>query len=113
MLHDEQLFCLLDKSKPFPSVNNWINLCKPSEDNPFHVVTKYKYLLHLEILPGNWLVAVERPPLEMTAHLPNALRKKKFGTWSGKYFTLVRGHGVFFQLFDQHFQLHALDKNAW
>ncbi|KAL4234748.1 U3 small nucleolar RNA-associated protein 4 [Mactra antiquata] len=83
ILNDEQMFCILDKTQPFPSIGtSWTQLCTPksNDSHAFHICTKYKYLLHLEILPENWLVAVERPSLEMFSSLPEAMKRKKFGT---------------------------------
>lgn len=83
VLHDEQMFCILDKTQPFPShIYSWQELCTPTLDNSsaFHICTNYKFLMHLEVLPDNWLIAVERPPLELFSTLPDALKRKKFGT---------------------------------
>lgn len=78
-LHDEQLFCILDKTQKFPQVKSFEEL-KLEKTTAFHICTKYKFLFHLEVLPDDWLIAVERPPLDMYSDLPEALKKKKFGT---------------------------------
>lgn len=83
VLHDEQMFCILDKTQRFPAHNlSWQELCTPTLDksSAFHICTNYKFLMHLEVLPENWLIAVERPPLDMYSTLPDALKRKKFGT---------------------------------
>ncbi|XP_052819109.1 U3 small nucleolar RNA-associated protein 4 homolog [Mya arenaria] len=83
VFNDEQLFCILDKTQKFPDSGiSWQRLCSPNPDHPsaFHLCKNYKFLLQLTPLPDNWLVAVERPPLDMYSSLPEALKRKKFGT---------------------------------
>ncbi|XP_053402678.1 U3 small nucleolar RNA-associated protein 4 homolog [Mercenaria mercenaria] len=78
-LHDEQLFCILDKTQKFPGVKSFEEL-KLEKTTAFHICMKYKFLFHLEVLQDNWLIAVERPQLDMYSSLPEALKRKKFGT---------------------------------
>lgn len=79
-LHDEQLFCILDKTQNFPHIKRSFEELKLEKTTAFHICMKYKFLFHLEVLPDNWLVAVERPQLDLYSSLPEALKRKKFGT---------------------------------
>lgn len=83
VLHDDQMFCILDKSQAFPDSESQHKMDKKhrtEDQSPLHISTKYKYLMHLDVLPGNWLVAVERPPLVLQSLLTTTLKIKKFGT---------------------------------
>ncbi|WAR12485.1 UTP4-like protein [Mya arenaria] len=76
------IYSLTSKQKFPDSGISWQRLCSPNPDHPsaFHLCKNYKFLLQLTPLPDNWLVAVERPPLDMYSSLPEALKRKKFGT---------------------------------
>ncbi|XP_063439179.1 U3 small nucleolar RNA-associated protein 4 homolog [Mytilus trossulus] len=87
IFHDEQMLCVLDKSQRFPPVeaplfsySAWQHQDKIPSSTAFHISSKYKFLLHLEAIQDNWLVAVERTPLTLTESLPPTLKEKKFGT---------------------------------
>jgi len=40
----------------------------------------FQFLFHLEPLRDSWLLAVERPPLDLYKALPDPLKTKKFAT---------------------------------
>ncbi|KAL5021741.1 hypothetical protein ScPMuIL_000896 [Solemya velum] len=90
ILHDEQMFCILDKTVPMTgkdarlySKSSWQTHGDSNIDKtpkPFHICNKYKYLLHLDTLTEDWLVAVERTPSSILDTLPPVLGTKKFGT---------------------------------
>lgn len=87
IFHDEQMLCVLDKLQPFPEVDEpifsystWQDQDKIAKSTAFHLSSKYKFLLHLEALKDNWLIAVEKTPLALTDSLPPTLKEKKFGT---------------------------------
>lgn len=87
IFHDEQMLCVLDKSQPFPaleapifSYSTWQHQDKIPKSTAFHISGKYKFLLHLEALKDNWLIAVEKTLLSLTDALPPTLKEKKFGT---------------------------------
>jgi hypothetical protein len=52
----------------------------PKYNYMYVVFLIFQFLFHLEVLPDNWLVAVERPQLDLYSSLPEALKRKKFGT---------------------------------
>lgn len=81
-LHDEQLLCVIDKTKPFPRPDAILFNKSQSGDqsHAFKICSKYKYILHMDALHDDWLVTVERPPAAITDNLPSTLKVKKFGT---------------------------------
>lgn len=91
LARDEQMFCIINKNQPFPSHSDGKMLDKSMWTNPeserkqtvehgFHICSKYKYLLHLDVLSDGKLVIVERTPSAVLDNLPPALQVKKFGT---------------------------------
>ncbi|KAJ9595879.1 hypothetical protein L9F63_012938, partial [Diploptera punctata] len=48
-------------------------------ENAFHVIKKYKHLVHFECLSDDELVAVEVSRLKLTENLPPPLKQKRFG----------------------------------
>ncbi|XP_046328638.1 U3 small nucleolar RNA-associated protein 4 homolog [Haliotis rufescens] len=83
-LHDDEVFCILDKSKPMAVPGKKMKRHKDkhidTSDTAFTYCSKYKYLLYMEPVSEDWLVAVERTPVAVTDTLPATLRQKKFGT---------------------------------
>ncbi|KAK3576371.1 hypothetical protein CHS0354_018919 [Potamilus streckersoni] len=89
LLSDEQMFCILDKSQPFPKKDAkmfhkraWQSGEKEHKqrtETAFHVCPKYKYIYHMDALEDNWLVIAERTPVTLYDMLPPTLKQKKFG----------------------------------
>ncbi|KAK3086816.1 hypothetical protein FSP39_023935 [Pinctada imbricata] len=86
LLGDDQTICVLNKSEPFPSFDadiynrtKWAGDGKANQ-NAFHICSKYKYMLHMELLEDDWLVIVEQTPIALSETLPMTLAQKKFGT---------------------------------
>lgn len=90
LLHDTYMFCIIDKTLPLPddktSLNNQEALKQLSEKarkktaHAFKICKKFQPLLYVDLLDSDSLVVVERPLLDIYAHLPPPVRQKKFGT---------------------------------
>lgn len=90
VLHDEHMFCLIDKSLPLPEKDsdlyNQKQLCSMTEkdriknSHAFKICESFKNLLCVDLLDDHCLVVVERPLLDITAQLPAPVRRKKFAT---------------------------------
>ncbi|KAI0227127.1 U3 small nucleolar RNA-associated protein 4 [Lamellibrachia satsuma] len=93
-LRENTMLWIIDKTQPLPEPSQKLYRqyrskkksskkkdVSPSEDkHAFHTCTKYKFLLHLDILDDDFLLIVERPPLAILDNLPPVLIQKKFGT---------------------------------
>ncbi|KAK2193045.1 hypothetical protein NP493_18g10014 [Ridgeia piscesae] len=89
-LRENTMFWIIDKTQPLPEPSQKLyqqyrskkNLYKKKSQtkHAFHTCTKYKFLLHLDILDEDFLLIVERPPLAILDNLPPVLIQKKFGT---------------------------------
>ncbi|XP_069701427.1 U3 small nucleolar RNA-associated protein 4 homolog isoform X2 [Periplaneta americana] len=97
MLQDDNTICVINKNKELPLVEAKIprigspksmsdsmdsSHVHPRITDPqhaFHVIKKYKHLVHLGWLSDDELVAVEVSPSALTEKLPPALKVKRFG----------------------------------
>ncbi|XP_049860370.1 U3 small nucleolar RNA-associated protein 4 homolog [Schistocerca gregaria] len=96
MLQDDSTFCIVDKKKELPANEAKIpRIDSPASDSQdsnisrqspaasivhaFHIVKKYKHLVHLEWLADGVLTVVEVSPSTLISQLPPALAKKRFG----------------------------------
>lgn len=92
IMHDNVIICVLDKTKTLPNAETKIPRLESGDsmDNSnhgahthpqggFHVVKKYKNLVHLDWLVGDEMVAVELNPVTLTEKLPPSLKQKRFG----------------------------------
>ncbi|KDR20318.1 U3 small nucleolar RNA-associated protein 4 homolog [Zootermopsis nevadensis] len=97
MLQDDNTICIIDKDKELPLAEAKIprvgspqslsdsldsSQCHPRTTTPqhaFHVIKKYKHLVHVDWLSGDELIAVEVNPLALAEKLPASLKEKRFG----------------------------------
>lgn len=90
LMHDNYMFCVIDKSLPLPddktilvnqrtlkqlSVN-----ARMSHAHAFKITRKYQPLLFMDLLDNGELVLVERTLSDIQAQLPPPMKQKKFGT---------------------------------
>ncbi|KAG9474965.1 hypothetical protein GDO78_003435, partial [Eleutherodactylus coqui] len=90
LMHDNYMFCVLDKSLPLPndktSLTNQRSLKSLSEKmrrscaHAFKITREYKPLLFMDLLDDGELVMVERPLVDILSQLPPPIKLKKFGT---------------------------------
>ncbi|XP_063801989.1 U3 small nucleolar RNA-associated protein 4 homolog [Pseudophryne corroboree] len=90
LMHDNYMFCVLDKSLPLPddktALVNQISLkhlserARRSQAHAFKITRKYQPLLFMDLLDDGELVLVERPIRDILAQLPPPMKEKKFGT---------------------------------
>ncbi|KAK0155993.1 U3 small nucleolar RNA-associated protein 4 [Merluccius polli] len=90
ILHDMDMFCIVDKSLPLPEKDsdlyNQKQLCSMTEkarikdSHAFKICESFKNLLCVGLLEDHSLVVVERPLLDITTRLPAPVRQKKFAT---------------------------------
>lgn len=95
LLQDDNGIYAIDKNKKLPMVDAKIPRLESSQSDSrensishpptvtplhaFHVIKKYKHLVHLEWLKNEEVVAVELSPSALIAQLPPVLAKKRFG----------------------------------
>ncbi|XP_068115701.1 U3 small nucleolar RNA-associated protein 4 homolog isoform X2 [Hyperolius riggenbachi] len=91
LLHDNYMFCVLDKSQPLPDDNTFLLAnqkalkhlsvrARRSRTHAFKITRKYQPLLFMDLLENGELVLVERPISDILAQLPPPIKQKKFGT---------------------------------
>lgn len=97
MLQDDNTICIINKNKELPlaeakipridSPHSFSDSLDSSQGHPrtvapqhaFHVIKKYKHLVHLDWLSDTELTAVEVSPLALAEKLPPSLKEKRFG----------------------------------
>lgn len=81
IMHNGSFICILDKTQPFPTKRDIFSAPQKTEEkHAFHICTKYRFVMHLAVLEGDYMVVVERPIPSMSDALPPRLKQKKFGT---------------------------------
>ncbi|KAM4018697.1 U3 small nucleolar RNA-associated protein 4 homolog [Anomaloglossus baeobatrachus] len=90
LMHDNYMFCVLDKSLPLPddktALVNQKSLKQLSESarrghaHAFKITRKFQPLLFMDLLDDGELVLVERPLTDIITRLPPPMKQKKFAT---------------------------------
>ncbi|XP_075045193.1 U3 small nucleolar RNA-associated protein 4 homolog [Mixophyes fleayi] len=90
LMHDNYMFCVLDKSLPLPddktalvnqkSLKHLSESARRSQAHAFKITRKYQPLLFMDLLEDGELVLVERSLSDILAQLPPPMKQKKFGT---------------------------------
>ncbi|CAH1779967.1 unnamed protein product [Owenia fusiformis] len=86
LIHNEQMFSILDKSQPFPKQNTYLinkdgqPIKKDKVEHAFHLCTQFRYLMFADMVGPNFMLVVEQTPTSIVDRLPPALKEKKFGT---------------------------------
>ncbi|XP_044125682.1 U3 small nucleolar RNA-associated protein 4 homolog [Bufo gargarizans] len=90
LLHDNYMFCVLDKSLPLPddktplvnqnSLKQLSESARRSHAHAFKITKRFQPLLFMDLLDDGDLVLVERPLGDILPQLPPPMKQKKFGT---------------------------------
>ncbi|XP_075694658.1 U3 small nucleolar RNA-associated protein 4 homolog [Rhinoderma darwinii] len=90
LMHDNYMFCILDKSLPLPddktplvnqkSLKQLSESARRSQAHAFKITRKFQPLLFMDLLDDGELVLVERPLHDILAQLPPPMKQKKFAT---------------------------------
>ncbi|KAG8437525.1 hypothetical protein GDO86_008291 [Hymenochirus boettgeri] len=90
LMHDNYMFCVLDKSLPLPDdktpiLNQNTLKClslsaRKSQAHAFKITKKFQPLLFMDLLSNGELVLLERPLNDILRKLPPPMKQKKFGT---------------------------------
>ncbi|XP_072278682.1 U3 small nucleolar RNA-associated protein 4 homolog [Pyxicephalus adspersus] len=90
LLHDNYMFCIIDKSLPLPddktvlvnqkTLKNLSVSARMSHAHAFKITRKYQPLLFMDLLDNGELVLVERTLSDIQAQLPPPMKRKQFGT---------------------------------
>ncbi|KAM9301508.1 U3 small nucleolar RNA-associated protein 4 homolog [Gastrophryne carolinensis] len=90
LMHDNYMFCVLDKSLPLPddrtalmnqkSLKSLSISARRSHAHAFKITRKFQPLLFMDLLDNGELILVERPLSDIQAQLPPPMKLKKFGT---------------------------------
>ncbi|KAM3918226.1 U3 small nucleolar RNA-associated protein 4 homolog [Leptodactylus fuscus] len=90
LMHDNYMFCVLDKSLPLPddktplvnqkSLKQLSENTRRSHAHAFKITRKFQPLLFMDLLDDGELVLVERPLIDILTQLPPPMKQKKFAT---------------------------------
>ncbi|XP_069595167.1 U3 small nucleolar RNA-associated protein 4 homolog [Ranitomeya imitator] len=90
LMHDNYMFCVLDKSLPLPddktalvnqkSLKQLSESARRSHAHAFKITRKFQPLLFMDLLDDGELVLVERPLTDILTRLPPPMKQKKFAT---------------------------------
>jgi len=90
--HDDEMFCIINKTQAMPDSTVRLFPCTSTQGSvakkrdssgqaphALHICDRFKYLLHMDVMPDGLLVVVERPQLSLVESLPAPFRQHKFG----------------------------------
>lgn len=90
LMHDNYMFCVLDKSLPLPddktplvnqkSLKQLSESARRSHAHAFKITKRFQPLLFMDLLDDGELVLVERPLIDILTRLPPPMKQKKFAT---------------------------------
>lgn len=90
LMHDNYMFCVLDKSLPLPddktplinqkSLKQLSENARRSHAHAFKITKRFQPLLFMDLLDDGELVLVERPLIDILTQLPPPMKQKKFAT---------------------------------
>lgn len=90
LMHDNYMFCVLDKSLPLPddktplvnqkSLKQLSESARRSHAHAFKITKRFQPLLFMDLLDDGELVLVERPLIDILTQLPPPMKQNKFAT---------------------------------